>query len=241
MVPDSQLPVNDEPTRPQSVEAETTDASGADVPPTVPTPPAGVGTPPGEDELPALPGYTIVRQIGKGGMGRVYEAVNRLGRRVALKVIRSDRLSPELAARFRNEAGALQDLDHPNIARIFEYNEHDGQAFFTMRLLRGGTLVDRFEGYRNDPRLAVELLAAVADAVACVHRRNLLHRDLKPSNILFDEEGRAYVTDFGLVKYVVSGPFAGGPPPDEGAAGEEDRPPSGAGHAETTSLTASGR
>lgn len=133
-------------------------------------------------------------------MGEVYEVVHPLGRRFALKLIRPDRNDPEFLARFRNEAGALMELDHPHIARIFEYAEKDGCPYFTMRLLLGGTLESRKPEYQGDPRKAAELLVTVADAVGLVHRRGLLHRDLKPGNILFDEEGRPYVSDFGLVK-----------------------------------------
>jgi serine/threonine protein kinase len=150
--------------------------------------------------LPQVPGYVVVRWIGGGGMGDVFEAINRLGIRFALKVIRSDLSGPELRARFRKEATALQGLDHPNVARIFEYNEVDGVPFFTMRLLTGGTLAARSAEYRSDPHRAVALMATVAGAVGYLHRRNFLHRDLKPSNILFDEEGRPCLSDFGLVK-----------------------------------------
>jgi serine/threonine-protein kinase len=156
--------------------------------------------PAGPQPLPQIPGYVVARWIGGGGMGDVFEAINLLGLRFALKVIRSDLGGPDLRARFRKEAAALQSLDHPNVARIFEYNEVDGAPFFTMRLLTGGTLAARSAEYRADHRRAVSLLATVAGAVGYLHRRKLLHRDLKPSNILFDDEGRPFISDFGLVK-----------------------------------------
>jgi serine/threonine-protein kinase len=153
-----------------------------------------------DQPLPSMPGYRFVKQLGEGGMGVVYEAVNLLDRRVAVKFMRSLRGGREYHARFRKEAAALLDLDHPHIARFFEYGEHENRPFFTMRLLAGGTLAERSELFRGDPRATVELMAKVADAVGYVHRQNLLHRDLKPSNILFDDEGRPFVTDFGLVR-----------------------------------------
>lgn len=157
--------------------------------------------PPAEDgPLPEIPGYVVVKKLGGGGMGEVYEVVNRLGRRFALKIIRPDRHEGESQVRFRKEAGALLELDHPNIARIFEYNEVDGKPYYTMRLMTGGTLASRYAEYCLWPQKSLPLMACIADAVGYVHRRNLLHRDLKPNNILFDEEGKPYVSDFGLVK-----------------------------------------
>jgi serine/threonine-protein kinase len=156
--------------------------------------------------LPTIPGYEVVQQLGAGGMGAVFEVVNRLGRHFALKVIRPDRPDPELLLRFRQEAGILQDLDHPHIARIFEYNEVSGYPYYTMRLLTGGTLGEKLRQGPIPLRLGVELLATITEAVGFLHRRGLLHRDLKPSNILFDDEGRPIVTDFGLVKQLTLPP-----------------------------------
>lgn len=150
--------------------------------------------------MPSIPGYTFVRRLGGGGMGVVYEAINQLGRRFALKLIRPDKANEELRARFRKEAAALTDLDHPNICRIFEYREADGIPYFTMRLLTGGSLSDRLAEYRQDVGKSVALMAKIADAVGFLHARGLLHRDLKPSNVLFDENGQPYISDFGLVK-----------------------------------------
>ncbi len=172
----------------------------------------GAAVAPDEQPLPSMPGYTFVKQLGEGGMGVVYEAINRLDRRVAVKFMRSRHGGHEYHARFRKEAAALLDLDHPHIARFFEYGEHEERPFFTMRLLAGGTLAERSQQLRGDGRGAVELMAKIADAVAYVHRRNLLHRDLKPSNILFDDDGRPFVTDFGLVRdYDPESPSTGTP------------------------------
>src|SRR5260370_40147889 len=127
--------------------------------------------PPPSRRTTTIPGHVVVRRLGGGGMGEVYEAINRLGRHVALKVIRPDRTDSQFLIRFRNEAAALQDLDHPNVARIFEYNEHDGVSFFTMRLLTGGSLQRPLTEFRANPRKAVELMASAADALGYRHRR----------------------------------------------------------------------
>jgi serine/threonine-protein kinase len=150
--------------------------------------------------LPAIPGYRVLRRLGGGGMGDVYEAVNVLERHFALKVIRPDRASPEFNARFRKEAATLQDLNHPHVVRIFEYNETGGVPFFTMRLLTGGTLASRMAEFQASSRKAAALVGQVAEALAYLHRRGILHRDLKPPNIMFDDEDRPIITDFGLTK-----------------------------------------
>jgi serine/threonine-protein kinase len=155
---------------------------------------------PASRTVPEIPGYKLVRRLGGGGMGDVYEAVHALGNRFALKVIRADRDIREFNARFRNEAATLQELHHPNVIRIFEYNEPGGTPFFTMRLLTGGTLLSRMSEFRADPRKAVGLVATVAEALAYLHQREILHRDLKPSNIMFDDDDHPIVTDFGLTK-----------------------------------------
>jgi WD40 repeat protein/tRNA A-37 threonylcarbamoyl transferase component Bud32 len=146
--------------------------------------------------------YELLEPIGHGGMGIIYKARQvRLQRFVAVKMIRPDRLtSPTDVLRFRSEAEAAASLDHPNIAPIYEVGEHEGEHYFSMKLIEGGSLA------QNLPRLAanvpagVSLLMAAARAVHYAHQRGVLHRDLKPVNILLDSDGRPYVTDFGLAK-----------------------------------------
>jgi hypothetical protein len=146
--------------------------------------------------------FEVLGEIGRGGMGVVYRARQvRLGRTVALKMIRAAGLaSAAEAERFRNEAAIVAQLDHPNIVPVYEVGEQDGQLFYIMKLIEGGSLADQLDRFRADPRAAGRLLVTVARAVHHAHQRGILHRDLKPSNILLDGEGNPHVTDFGLAK-----------------------------------------
>jgi WD40 repeat protein len=146
--------------------------------------------------------HRLLRELGGGGMGVVYEAEDRrLKRTVALKLVRSAAFArPEEMARFRAEAEAVARLDHPHIVPIHEVGECDGQPFFTMKLLPGGTLAERLKAGPLAPREAVMLMAKVARAVQHAHERGVLHRDLKPGNVLLDPSGEPMLTDFGLAK-----------------------------------------
>ena len=148
--------------------------------------------------------YDVVEEIGRGGMGVVYRARQRVpDRLVALKMIRPALwVTTADARRFRIEAESAARLDHPNIVPIFEIGESDGHLFFSMKLCPGGNLAGLVVDGRPvpDPSRAVELVATVARAIHHAHQRGILHRDLKPSNILLDEAGRPYVADFGLAK-----------------------------------------
>src|SRR5262249_32974415 len=145
--------------------------------------------------LPALPPsigrYRLLRTLGEGGMGTVYEAEQENPRRpVALKVIRPGLLSPALLKRFAQEAQILGRLHHPGIARSYEAGmAAHGRPFFAMELSRGLPLdaYARARGLTTPARL--ELLARVADAVQHAHEHGVIHRDLKPGNILVDETG----------------------------------------------------
>ena len=148
--------------------------------------------------------YELVRELGMGGMGVVYEARQvSLNRLVALKMIKdSEFASGDDRLRFQNEARVVAILDHPNIVPILDVGEFEGQHCFSMKLIAGSSLSRRLDAYAADPGATAALVIAVAEAVHYAHQRGILHRDLKPANILVDEEGRPHVTDFGLAKRI---------------------------------------
>lgn len=158
--------------------------------------------------------YKIIRELGAGAMGVVYLAEQRHPkRRVALKVVRPDAMTPERERRFDLETEALARLRHPGIATIYEAGRADlngrPHPFFAMELLQGQLL----DEYTRDiqPRERVRLMATICDAVAHAHSRGILHRDLKPANIIMDEDGHSRVLDFGVARAIDTEGGAPGP------------------------------
>ena len=160
------------------------------------------------DSVPAQIGtYRIIREIGRGGMGAVYEALQaQPQRRVALKLIRADQMSDELLRRFSVEVQALGRLGHVGIARIYEggttVTEAGSQPYFVMELVDGLPLDEYVATQHIGVRQCVRLMATVAAAVHHAHQQDVIHRDLKPANILVDATGQPKILDFGVARMV---------------------------------------
>ncbi len=151
--------------------------------------------------------FTLGREVGRGGMGIVYEARQAsLDRRVALKVLAHDvATSPTQLARFRREARTLARLDHPHIVRVLDVGQHAGRHWLAMEFIDGESLDHQLTRLRDagghsgaSRRALVETMAKIADALQHVHDAGILHRDVKPSNVLLHRDGRALLSDFGL-------------------------------------------
>jgi serine/threonine protein kinase len=171
-------------------------AEAAQYRPDVPTLPLPglVGLPTPGARLPDVPGYELLTELGRGGMGVVYKArQTRLGRVVALKMLLAQYpVTAEQLARFRTEAETLARLNHPNVVAIYDIGEHDGRPYFALEYVAGPSLAQWLAGRPQEAHAAAHLLEVVARAVQAVHECGIIHRDLKPANILLQRKSADY-------------------------------------------------
>ena len=147
--------------------------------------------------------YEIVRLLGQGGMGAVYQAHDKeLERQVAIKVIRADMAAnPEILRRFKQELILARQITHKNVIRIFDLGQADGIKFITMEYIEGENLQNVLRRKKKlEPAEAANILAQVCRALEAAHHEGVIHRDLKPQNIMLDKTGRAFVMDFGIAR-----------------------------------------
>src|SRR5512137_2755480 len=146
--------------------------------------------------------YQIIAEIGRGGMATVYRATDpRSEREVAIKVLPREMLhDPQFRTRFEREAKTIAKLEHPAIVPVYDFGEEDGQPYFVMRFMTGGSLSDRIRKGPLSVADVAHLMSRLAPALDSAHNKGIIHRDLKPGNILFDQYGEPYISDFGIAK-----------------------------------------
>jgi eukaryotic-like serine/threonine-protein kinase len=146
--------------------------------------------------------YRVIRRLGGGGMASVYLAEHaQLERQVVLKVLHSHLAKdPEMLERFRREASAASQLVHPNIVPIIDAGGGDRVSFTVMPYMPGGSYAERIAQGARPPAEVASVVAQAATALDYAHRQGIVHRDVKPDNVLFDEDGHALVTDFGIAE-----------------------------------------
>jgi tetratricopeptide (TPR) repeat protein len=170
-------------------------------------------------DLPSVPGYQVLKKVGRGGMGVVFQARHQaLNRVVALKmVLAGDLATPEQLLRFQLEAELAARVRHPNVVAVHEIGQWQGRPFLALEWVEGGTLAQKLQGTPLSPGEAAELVEVLARAVHAAHCHGVIHRDLKPANVLLASSGRTdcqsvlpgvvpRITDFGLAKSVADAP-----------------------------------
>jgi serine/threonine protein kinase/ABC-type glycerol-3-phosphate transport system substrate-binding protein len=147
-----------------------------------------------------LRGYRLLEQVGEGAFGVVYRAVQpQVGREVAIKAVHPELANhPDFVRRFDHEAQIVARLEHPHVVPLYDYWREPSAAYLVMRFLRGGSVEDLLESGPLDPSQVASITEQVASALGAAHRQGVVHRDVKPGNVLLDEEGNAYLTDFGV-------------------------------------------
>ena len=147
--------------------------------------------------------YEVKSELGRGGMATVYRAYDsRFEREVAVKVLPQELLhsDPQFRLRFEREAKIIAQLEHSAIVPVYDVGESDGQPYFVMRYMNGGSLSERIKAGVFNIEETLQILGAIAPALDEAHSKGIVHRDIKPSNILFDKRGNPYISDFGIAK-----------------------------------------
>jgi tRNA A-37 threonylcarbamoyl transferase component Bud32 len=166
---------------------------------------------------PEIPGYEIVGELGRGGMGMVYKArQTKLERLVALKILPQETsVDSTFAERFTREARALARLNHPNIVSVYDFGQAASLSYFVMEYVDGVNLRQLLRAGRISPRDTLQIMSQICDALQYAHDEGIVHRDIKPENILRDKRGRVKIADFGIAKllarkttdYTLTGPW----------------------------------
>lgn len=146
--------------------------------------------------------YEVRSELGRGGMATVYLGYDtRFERDVAIKILPAEFLhDPQFSIRFAREAKIVATLEHPAIVPVYDVGKAEGLPYYVMRYMKGGSLADRLAKGAMDIKEAARVISIIAPALDEAHRRGIIHRDIKPANILFDRNGRPYLSDFGIAK-----------------------------------------